>query len=95
MRLINLNSGPRSRILRSIVRCYSFIGSQAHGHVPRNREAWNADLEESDASGADLSRYIGYDIKFGIDVAAQLYTEIIDEVNLCLRITHQNLAQTQ
>ena len=95
MRLFNLNSGPTSRILRPVVRCYPFIRSQAHGHVPRNREAWNADLEESDTPGADLPRYIGYDIKFGIDIAVQRYTKIIDEVNLSLRITHQYLAQAR
>jgi hypothetical protein len=72
-------------MLRSVVRCYSFIGSQAHGHLPRNREAWNADLEECDVSGANLPRYIGYYIKFDVDVAVQRYTEIIDVINLCVR----------
>ena len=73
-------------MLRSVVRCHSFIEPppQAHGDVPRNREAWNTDLEECDASGADLPRDIGYDIKFGVDVAIQHYTEIIDVVNSCL-----------
>jgi hypothetical protein len=48
-------------------------------------------------------RYIGYDIKFGVDVAVQHYTEImiIDWVNLCFGkspvhgTTHQNPAQTR
>ena len=43
-----------SRELLSIYRV-----SQAHSNIPRNREAWNTDLEECDASGADLSRDIG------------------------------------
>jgi hypothetical protein len=62
------------------------VESPADGHIPRNREAWNTDLKECDASGADLPRDISYDIKFGVDVAVQHYTEImiIDWVNLCL-----------
>ena len=81
------------------VRSHSFVGSQAHGYVPRNREAWNTGLEECDASRANLPRYIGHDIKFGLDVAVQHYADIIDVVNRCLGktkpSTHRNPAQTR
>lgn len=66
------------------MRRYSFVESQAHGHVPRNGEARNTDLEECDVSGANLPRDISYDAKIGVNVAVQHYTEIIEEVNLCL-----------
>jgi hypothetical protein len=66
------------------MRCYSFVESQAHGHIPRNGEARNTNLKECYVSGADLPRDISYDVKFGVDVAVQHYREIIDGVNLCL-----------
>ncbi len=54
---------------------------QAQGYLPRDREAWNTDLEERDAAGTDLPSYIGHDIEFGVDVAVQHYTKNIDVVN--------------
>ena len=63
-------------MLQSVVRCYSFIRIQPHSHKPRNREPWDTNFEECDATGADLPRDISYDIKFGLEVAVQYYTEL-------------------
>lgn len=41
-------------------------------------------MKECYASGANLPRDIGYNIKFGVDVAVQHYTEMTGGVNICL-----------
>ena len=51
-------------MLRSVVSNLSFRGlmrTQAHAYLPREREAWNTDLEKRNVARADLPRDIGHD----------------------------------